>query len=137
MRIAAFWWSCGQVLYLDGPGVHEYTRRATRMGVSCRRAGPGWACCATIAASLLVATLEMGKVGAFTIPSFPASLRQHTLAARNCRHERTAGCLAMVAPGRQEVFDGTLQEGLERSAWEGKAPAIDKFNMQVVRAHSR
>lgn len=37
-------------------------------------------------------------------------------------------CTSMVSTVRGE----SLQEGLARSAWEGKEPAIEKFDMQIV-----
>lgn len=39
---------------------------------------------------------------------------------------------ATVSDEMQEIFDGSLKEGLERSAWEGNSPAIEQFNMEVV-----
>jgi len=38
----------------------------------------------------------------------------------------------MVSEDLQTILDGTLEEGLARSAWEGKAPAIEQFGMQVM-----
>jgi len=37
----------------------------------------------------------------------------------------------MTAHYVPQTVDGALLEGLKQSAWEGKAPAIDRFNMQV------
>jgi hypothetical protein len=39
---------------------------------------------------------------------------------------------APVSDDFQKILDGSLEEGLKRSAWEGSAPAIEKFKMEVL-----
>ena len=56
--------------------------------------------------------------------------RQSPDTTRRVRKGRVA-TIAMV-PITPSVEEGTLEDGLRRSAWEGKAPAIEKFNMEVV-----
>jgi hypothetical protein len=75
-------------------------------------------------------------VDAFSYASHVATLRPLRRSAGMCLHARarareSAG-ITMAAHAQQQSLDGALLEGLKRSAWEGKAPAIAQFNMQVV-----
>jgi hypothetical protein len=47
------------------------------------------------------------------------------------RSTRVAGGVSMVTR-MGGIFGASLEEGLKRSAWGGKAPAIEKYNMEVV-----
>ena len=91
-------------------------------------------------AALIVAACPATRVTAFSTPATSARLR---VGKRNCVCTHTASRAgrglrsaamsewATVSDEMQEIFDGSLKEGLERSAWEGNSPAIEQFNMEV------
>ena len=91
----------------------------------------------TAAVAAVIMLNVFASVDAFKAPRsgvlearFPAYTRSWCRQSLDVRKGRVA-TIAMV-PITPSVEEGTLEDGLRRSAWEGKAPAIDKFNMEVV-----
>jgi len=96
---------------------------------------PGLAARAVVTTVVLAASNLAAHVGAFAPASHVATPRPLQLATGTCRLRpgaRQPARFAMTAHYVPQTVDGALLEGLKQSAWEGKAPAIDRFNMQVV-----
>lgn len=95
---------------------------------------PGLAARAVVTTVVLAASNLAAHVGAFAPASHVATPRPLQLATGTCRLRpgaRQPARFAMTAHYVPQTVDGALLEGLKQSAWEGKAPAIDRFNMQV------
>ena len=93
---------------------------------------PGWAARVVATTVVLAASELAAHVGAFAPVSHVARPRPLQLATGTCRlRARRPARFAMTAHHMPQSVDGALLEGLKQSAWAGKAPAIDRFNMQV------
>mmetsp|Transcript_28492 Transcript_28492/g.45773 ORF Transcript_28492/g.45773 Transcript_28492/m.45773 type:complete len:342 (-) Transcript_28492:69-1094(-) len=101
---------------------------------------------ARVALAIIYVSFHTAQVGAFMPPASAVAWRhlgqaragKSTGIKRPCLRERATfrgllrGRVCMVSEDLQSILDGTLEEGLARSAWEGKTPAIEQFGMQVM-----